>query len=345
MNSSASIRDLAIRHGVYLERYTKGEAKRIIAVLEQSLKDIVGKMEATGGAWTRQRLATMLDSTRQILREAFGSIEPRLFNDLEELARQEAEKVLSDIRKSIPVTLETTAPAPSQLLASVRGDAAAGGATMAELYSQWAGNTQQAFVQAIRLGVAQGETVNKLVQRIRGKSVGHGRYEGGVMQTTTRGAEALVRTAVAHVNSAARDAVYAENADIIKGYQYVGTLDSATCLVCAPLDGKEYAADESFPVLPQHYNCRCVKVPVLKSYKELGIDLDEAPPGTRASMGGQVPEKITYQEWLAQQKPEIQNDILGPGRAALFRSGTTLSDMRTDQGRVLTLKELKDIDN
>jgi SPP1 gp7 family putative phage head morphogenesis protein len=217
---------------------------------------------------------------------------------------------------------------------------------MAELYGQWSANTQQAFVQAIRLGVAQGETVQQMIVRVRGSATGRrGVYAGGILQTTTRGAEAMVRTAVAHVNHEARQATYAENEDLFSGYQYVATLDAATCLVCGPLDGKVYAVGENIPLLPQHYNCRCVLIPIVKSWKELGFDRDELPPGTRASMDGQVPEKTTYAEWLGRQSEALQNEILGKGRAELFRAGTPIDDMRSDRGRILTLQELREVDN
>jgi hypothetical protein len=74
----------------------------------------------------------------------------------------------------------------------------------------------------------------------------------------------------------------------------------------------------------------------------LGIDIDEAPAGTRASMNGQVPEKTTYNDWLKGQPAKVQDDILGPGRGKLFRNdGYSVSnfvDRKT--GRHYTLKEL-----
>ena len=69
------------------------------------------------------------------------------------------------------------------------------------------------------------------------------------------------------------------------------------------------------------HNCRSTTVPVTKSWKKLGIDLEEIPAGTRASMNGQVPETLTYYEWLKTQSKNIQNEVLGIKKGELFRQG------------------------
>ena len=143
-----------------------------------------------------------------------------------------------------------------------------------------------------------------------------------------------------HVSSQSREAVYSENESLVKGVQYVATLDTRTTDICADLDGQIFKVDEG-PRPPQHINCRSTTVPVLRSWKELGIDLKEAPPGTRASMNGQVAEGTTYGQWLKSQSTSTQNEALGPGRAKLFRSGAVSIHQFVDStGRTLTLDEL-----
>ncbi|MCX7509424.1 hypothetical protein OSS46_28835 [Delftia tsuruhatensis] len=94
-------------------------------------------------------------------------------------------------------------------------------------------------------------------------------------------------------------------------------------------------------------NCRSGQVPVLKSYKELGIDLPdiEVNGRTRASMDGQVPKETSYADWLKNQSLARQTDVLGETRARLMRDGKLGMDAMYDsKGRFLTISELKQRD-
>jgi hypothetical protein len=64
------------------------------------------------------------------------------------------------------------------------------------------------------------------------------------------------------------------------------------------------------------------------------------PPGTRASMDGQVPADLTYADWLKKQSAARQDEILGPTRGKLFRSGMPMERFYNDQGVWLTLPQL-----
>ncbi len=58
-------------------------------------------------------------------------------------------------------------------------------------------------------------------------------------------------------------------------------------------------------------------------------------------MDGPVSNQVTYGGFLKRQSKEFQNDVLGPRRAELFRSGKLRIDQFTDDmGRTLTLDEL-----
>jgi tetratricopeptide (TPR) repeat protein len=70
--------------------------------------------------------------------------------------------------------------------------------------------------------------------------------------------------------------------DLISGVRFVCVLDEHTCLTCLQLDGSETP-----PGLPIHEGCRCITVPIMKSWRQLGIDIDELP-GTRSSDIGQI---------------------------------------------------------
>ncbi len=84
-------------------------------------------------------------------------------------------------------------------------------------------------------------------------------------------------------------------------------------------------------------------VPVPKTWAELGIDMQELPDGTRASMEGQVNDK-TFADWLKHKEaktPGFADKTLGKGRAELFRDGKLTMDQMISGGKPLTLGELQ----
>jgi len=214
--------------------------------------------------------------------------------------------------------------------------------------------------QQIQLGMAQGETIDDMVRRIRGRQVGFRRrgpggqfvpagtrgaqleriFSGGVMDTTSREARGIVRTAVNHIANEAHLRTYESNGDITETYTYTATLDSRTSEICMSLDGQVFRYDDPEGRRPpQHINCRSTIVPNVK-WDELGLEPPEE--GTRASADGQVPSSTTYEDWLRNQPREIQDEILGPSKAKLFRDGKIdLRDLVRKDNSIVTVDELK----
>lgn len=90
-------------------------------------------------------------------------------------------------------------------------------------------------------------------------------------------------------------------------------------------------------------NCRSTDAPVTKSWRELGIPIDEMTPAQRASMDGQAPAEMTYGEWLKRQSAGRQDQILGPERGRLMRQGgMELPDFYDSRGNWLTIEALKE---
>jgi hypothetical protein len=84
-------------------------------------------------------------------------------------------------------------------------------------------------------------------------------------------------------------------------------------------------------------------IPVLKTGKELGINMDELPDGTRASMEGQVTDK-TFEDWLkrkTESDPTFADRTLGKGRAELWRNNKITMDQMISGGQPLSLSELQ----
>jgi hypothetical protein len=65
-------------------------------------------------------------------------------------------------------------------------------------------------------------------------------------------------------------------------------------------------------VVPRHFNCRSIEVPILKSFASLGLNIAEKLPSTRASEVGQISAKTTFEDFLKRMGKEFQDEILGP---------------------------------
>ncbi len=169
--------------------------------------------------------------------------------------------------------------------------------------------------------------------------------------------QTLTRTAITETSNYVSNQTYKLNDDVIKGYQYVATLDSRTSLICSRLDGKVYALNNNIAPKPsQHFNCRSTTIPIIKSVNELSNiknnrlqkrKLANLSNSRRASINGQVPAKTTYAEWLKNQSNDVKIAVLGnKKRVDIFNKGKLkLSQFSNKQGILLSIEELEKLSN
>lgn len=336
------IHDLQVRHQVGIQRLGSSIVQRVIPLLNRSDQEIVEKLlsrDATlQGTFTSKRLKSLLAAIREINRDAHVALGRELRKALRELSKYEASFQKRLLEETLPVRLDVVSPSAETLNAVVTARPF-NGRFLREWISGLSSASRARVRDAIRLGMVQGEATSEIVRRIRGTRAL--RFRDGVMEISRRSAEAMVRTAVTHTATVAREEFYKQNSDIISKVQWVATLDTRTCVICQGLDGKTFPAEEG-PRPPAHINCRCTSIPVVKSWRELGINADELDAGTRASLNGQVAATQSYGEWLRKQSAEVQNDALGPTRARLFRKGGLSVDRFSNRaGDALTLDELR----
>jgi hypothetical protein len=143
----------------------------------------------------------------------------------------------------------------------------------------------------------------------------------------------------------------------VRGVQWISTLDSRTTKICQALDGLTWDLDlkpighnHVFPGATAHWGCRSTQVPLLKDWNELITDkrvaaaLNAFDKGTRASIGGQVPDTTSYQSWLEKRTPDQQLEILGKGRYEMFKQGKmNLVDMIDQTNNPRTLAQLQNV--
>jgi len=263
-------------------------------------------------------------------------MEAKLYDQLRDFGQVESQWLIHTLEQTTPIAWDFVAPSAATLKAMVTQQPMEG-ALVKEWFNKLAKDTAFAINRQIQMGMIEGEGIEPIVRRIKGTKAAN--YSDGILNAPRHNLRAVVRTSVRNVSQLARNELYEANTDIVKGVQWVATLDTRTCPVCMNRDGKVYPVGE-IPGVP-HFSCRCTETPVLRSWKELGIAAKEAPASTRASMNGQVPDTMTYPAWLKKQSAEMQDEALGVERGKLFRSGQLkLNEFINRENRRLTLKEL-----
>lgn len=224
------------------------------------------------------------------------------------------------------------------------------GATIGAWFAKLETDTRFNIERTVKNGVALGRTNAQLARDVVG-IISQGDKGAEPLKVTRRNATAIVRTATNTLANQARLATFEANSDVLAGVQQQSTLDSRTSLTCQAYSGKVWSLPEYNPVAhslpfnggpPRHFNCRSSIIPLTKPFRQLGIDRDELPEGTQASAYGPVPASLNFDDWLKRQPKELADDVLGKGRAELWKAGKiTLAQLVDGRGQPLTLSELR----
>jgi SPP1 gp7 family putative phage head morphogenesis protein len=338
--------DASIAHAIDQQGYSNNVVRRMLSILNKADADLFAKLtvaiESKPNSLTVARLEALLKSVHELNSDVYKHIYGELSTELESLTEYEGTYQLNLFKATVPVELSFASIATSQVYAAAMARPFQG-----RILSEWADSLEAARLQrikdAIAIGYVENETTDQIVRRIRGTRALQ--YKDGLIDIDRRHLESVVRTALNHTSSFARSKMYEANAEFIKAEKWTSVLDARTSEICQARDGKLYQVGQG-PYPPAHFNCRSVRVPVVKSFKELGLDENEFPASTRASMDGQVPDDTTYQAWLKKKPAEFQDEVLGVTKGKLFRAGEiTLDRFVSRQGHVYSLDELRKRDS
>lgn len=357
-NVNLVIENEQIAHAISIEKYKVGVVKRIIALLNRSDADLSAALAAAlerlpTESFTVERLELLLDQVRLINSQAYASVATELQSDLKELAGYEVSWQRALFESAIPNPVQVRFP-----IASVSAEQAYSAAMsrpfQGRLLKNWsteiAADRMVKIRNAIRTGYLEGKTTDQIIRGIRGsRATG---YADGFLERPRKDLAAVVRTAVSHTAATARDEFVKANEEIVKADRWVSTLDNKTSPMCRIRDQLQYTAVTHKPIghkVPWlqgpgkiHWCCRSTSAPVTKSWKELGIPLNEMTPAQRASMDGAVPGGTTYSEWLNRQSDARKIEVLGPVRAQLLKDGRLdLEDFYSPTGEWLTLDQMR----
>jgi SPP1 gp7 family putative phage head morphogenesis protein len=323
MTALPQLVEQSTRHQVHLERLKTGEANQFAAFLKQIDSSIRGRLTGKDlTEFSRGRLERLLASVEKDLESIYSAHWLELKGNLIELGQYEAGFESRSLNEAGKGRFETVVPTNKQVRAaviaaplSVRG--ADGGKLLEPFIRDWSQNETKRVVGAIRQGYFEGQTTSKILQAVRGTRANG--FRDGILAVSNRTASAIVRTAVQHVASTARQETWNENSDIVQKVRWVSTLDTRTSPQCQSLDGREFPIG-SGPRPPIHINCRSTTVPVLDSRYDF---LSEgATRSARDDDGvGRVGAGQTYYSWLKRQPAGFQDTAIGPVRGKLLRNG------------------------
>ncbi len=338
-NINEEIFHAGVRHQIYLQRYSTQVVQEILDLLIENEIDIISKLsKADLTDFSQRRLQEMLREIRQLNVQAYTALQAGLNEKLDGTAHYEIDFNVNLLEKMLPVEITVIRPAIETIAALITSKPMQGRFIADEVKELEATRIRQ-IEQAIRIGIVEGETTPDIIRRIRGSKAWN--YKDGILQRSRNDVERLVRTSITHITARARDELYQANQSVVKAWRFTATLDRRTTVICASLDGQTFDLGTG-PMPPRHPNCRSSSTPILKSWQEMGIDAKELTESTRASMDGQVPESMTYQEWLKKQPQDVVEEVLGKTKAKRFNEGGLTLDRFVDfKGDIYTLAELK----
>lgn len=171
---------------------------------------------------------------------------------------------------------------------------------------------KRALVRGIAVGDNPRRTASRLIKETEGA------FNGGLTRALN-----ISRTETLDAHRAATKAADRANRDILTEWEWHASLDRRTCPSCLAKHGQRFPLEDDGP--QDHQQGRCARVPLTKTWKELGFDIEEpasVTPDARA--------------WFDNLTPSTQQEIMGPTRLKLLQDGDIrwedLSSKRTTSG-------------
>lgn len=331
MSLNEDIADMLTGHRLALLRYEGGTTKALLTAYDAAFKDITTQIAAINARPGPVDLATRnrLQAKANRLTNEIRDLNRLLALTLDERATEAAyAEAAFQARLSRVVGQSWVAIPEDQVLAAL--STPIGGTSHSAIATDLLA-AHDGLQGAIARALAQGASMDRAALMVAST---------GIIETYRGRLVAIARTEIQRVANEVAMRSYADNDDVVKAVQWLATLDSRTCPICAALHNKVYPIVGRTPVgmrrlPPAHPRCRCFIAPVTKSWKDLGLSTRDD------ERDGQPAGDMSFDAWLRRQPKETQNDILGPTRADLWRGRRVSLAGFSDQGRLLNLGELR----
>jgi len=314
---SESLQDRITARQVQLERLKaavgKEYVKTVLPYVNELAKEIAGREDELSEG-TQKAVKELQSDVRRQMGEAIDEANTQFTKTAEGLAPESQRNAKQDVVRGAGGFIKNSAIATlknEQLVRQVMNKPIqATGQLFPEMLAEFKASETRKMNRVITRGIVSGQSNREIAQAIRG-TVSLNRRDGQAAKLE-RAAQTMTSTAIQHVDSTSKLALYRNNKDILSGYEFNAVLDRKTSSVCKGLDGEVFPLEKKgTPQPPIHPNCRSTLLPIVKGLE----DTDD----TRASETGATKAK-DYFTWLKRQPKKVQFDALGKERAEIFRS-------------------------
>ena len=309
--------DRFVHRRIALGRYSTHVVRQVLGLLQRTETTVVDRVKLADDSLSGDRLRRLVQELRTVMDAGYTLLNQHLEGELDALAGPESRFVGTTLKEAGATINLDDLPSVSQIVAAAKARPFQG-VHLRDALRELSDNAAKRVRNAVQSGFVEGQSPAQVARTLRGTAAA--RYKDGVLATSRRGAETLVRTAVTHTASVAAQETYDAFSDVVSGVVWSSILDGRTTLICIGLNGRHFPVD-SGKRPPAHWGCRSIIVPEIKG-------VESAP----------IP---SYADWLKRQTVAQQDDVLGPARARLWRAGKVALESFTDRkGQVLTLEQL-----
>ena len=258
-------------------------------------------VEATPAQILRLNQVTRaLTVTADRLEELSDEVAQMIADPLERVVNYTAEVTGEVVASQMPVSMSFTRVSDQAIEAIVARTMGNITSSLAPLAADSIVAMKASLLRGIAAGWHPDRAAREMVKRSRSA------FNGGLSRAMT-----IARTEMLD----AHRAVQTEN-DTVIGWKWFAHLDAHVCPSCAAMHGEQFDTDVPGP--EDHPNGRCARIPVTKTWKDLGFDIEEPSD-----------EWETVWDWM-ERAPHEAVSALGPERVMMLNDGTiNVADMST----------------
>lgn len=333
-----SIEDILVRRQIFIQRFSSSQARIAQGMLADLFETINARIFRATTDFQLQRLTIVQADIRILLSRGFSEIREFIIKGAFQLSEAEMKFSTAAMQSGTSVRLSLPALAQIEQAVLMQGmDTPIGPGTLSltDAMNIFSSNKTIDITRLINNGILLGDTTKNIIRDLV-----------RLLEKQHRSQiETLVRTSINHAASMARRAMVMENAAILDSEEWISTLDIRTTLICAGRDGRRYPVGLG-PYPPAHWNCRSVRVPIVKDEFSLGIRSVRRPE--KGAKGASTTTGQTrFDGWMRRQPADFQDEYFsqfpdGLEKAKLFRIGKLEIDrFRDETGRNFTLEQLE----